>query len=293
MKKIGRILFCFLPFLLAYAIQFLASIPITGIVFLDAVVKAPQNSSFWDMYMGFAEDLMNQGFTSVVSLFYSVSVVIVFGFWYQKKFHALDVGSIPSHFNPMILLGLLLLVPGLQYVTNYVVSFTSAIHPQWLERYERLMETAGLTDASLLLVIYAVIIGPICEELIYRGITLAYAEKEMPFFLANFLQAFLFGVYHLNVIQGVYAFFIGLFFGLIYHRTKSIFPTILLHICFNCWGIFADEHFMYKADTPFFFVFWLVLGIVLTVLGLLSVRKGADMLNQKAKAKVFTNSSDI
>lgn len=293
MKKFGRILFCFVPFLLAYAIQILVSIPVTGIVFLNAVIKAPAGTGFWKMYMDFAYSLMDQSFTSLVSLLYSIAVVIVFGFWYQKRFHALDVKSIPSHFNPMILLGLLLLVPGLQYVTSYVTVATSAIHPQWLETYQKLVETAGLTDVSLLMGLYAIVIGPICEELIYRGVILSYAEKEMPFFLANFFQALLFGIYHMNVIQGVYAFVIGLFLGYICHKTKSIFPTMLLHICFNSWGIFADENFMYKADTPFFFVFWLVLGIILTILGLLSVTKGANRINRKNEAKVFTNSSDI
>lgn len=265
----------------------------TGIAFLHAITKAPAGTGFWNMYIDFANSLMDQSFTSLVSLLYSIAVVIVFGFWYQKRFHTLDVKNIPSHFNPMILLGLLLLVPGLQYVTSYITTFTSAIHPQWLDTYQKLIETAGLTDVSLLLGIYAVIIGPICEELIYRGVMLSYAEKEMPFFLANIFQALMFGIYHLNVIQGVYAFFIGLFLGWICHRTKSIFPSILLHICFNSWGVFAGEAFMYKSDTPFFFAFWLVFGIVLTALGLLSVKKGADKQNRKNQAKVFTNSTDI
>lgn len=275
MRKFGRILFCFIPFIAAYAIQFLVSIPVAGIVYTKALLDLPSHSSFLELTMNVQELLLSQEVTGTISLLYSLSVVILFGFWYQKRFRALDVKTIPTHFNPWILVGIVLLVPGLQYLTSYVATFTAAINPQWLENYEALIETAGLTDVSLLMGLYAVLIGPICEELIFRGITLSYAEKDMPFWVANLFQAILFGVYHLNMIQGVYAAFIGLFFGYIYRKTKSIFPCMLMHILFNGFGLFVPENFMYKADIVLFFFIWLIVGIILTVLGMLLVRKGA------------------
>ena len=59
-------------------------------------------------------------------------------------------------------------------------------------------------EPSLILVLYSVLIGPVCEELIFRGLTLKYAKRAMPFWVANFLQALLFGVFHMNMIQDVY-----------------------------------------------------------------------------------------
>lgn len=276
MKKITRILFCFLPFLLAYAVQICASIPVMGIVFADTMLKAEPGGSFWSMYMDFANVLTDSDVSGWISLLYAVICIFVFGYWYQKRFHGLDLKTLPSHFNPALLVGLVLLVPGLQYLSNYVVSITAAIHPQWLNTYEKLMETAGLTDVSLIMALYAVFVGPICEELIFRGVTMTYAEERLSFWAANLLQAGLFGLYHLNVIQGVYAFFVGLFFGYVYHKTKSIFPTMLLHMMFNAWGVFMDgKSFMYKADTPIFFVVWFMVGIILTILGIFFTKKGS------------------
>jgi hypothetical protein len=40
----------------------------------------------------------------------------------------------------------------------------------------------------------------------------------MPFWVANILQAVLFGIYHMNPLQGIYAFFIGLFLGYVCHK---------------------------------------------------------------------------
>lgn len=280
MKKFGHILFCGVPIILAFAVQFLVSIPAVGIRFLSALINESPGASFYNFYNDLLYSFMDSSFTSWISLFYSIATIIIFSLWYQKRFHALDVAAIPSHFNGKLILGIVLLTPGLQYATTYLINFISMLRPQWLRSYESLMETAGLTDVSLILACYAVVLGPISEELIYRGVTLSYAKKELPFWAANLTQSILFGVYHMNILQGIYAFFIGLFLGFVCHKTKSIFPSMLLHICFNLWGVFAtNELFMYKIDTPFFFIFWLVAGILLTVLGMFFIKSGSGTRN--------------
>lgn len=105
----------------------------------------------------------------------------------------------------------------------------------------------GLDEPSLILVLYSVLIGPVCEELIFRGLTLKYAKRAMPFWVANFLQALLFGVFHMNMIQGVYAFVVGIVLGFICEKSRSIYPSMLFHILFNIWGTFSPDWFMYKA----------------------------------------------
>lgn len=294
MRKFARVLFCFLPVLLALGIQFLVTIPCTGIALLRAFLQAPEGSDLLNVYMHFVRSLTeSKSYLSSVSLLYAIVCVPVFGLWYRKRFHAFSIRSLPGSFNPRILLGLLLIVPGLQYLSSYLVTFTALLHPQWLKNYEQLFEQAGLTDISLVMSIYAVVIGPISEELIFRGVTLSYARREMPFFAANIFQAALFGLYHMNVIQGVYAFFIALFFGYVFFKTGSIFPTMLLHILFNAWGIFASELFVYKQNTPFFFLLWFVAGIALTAAGSALVASGSKLLNRGATTKVLRDSSDI
>lgn len=274
MNKFTRILFCFVPFLLAYAIQLSVSIPVMGIVFADTVIKAEPGTSFWSMYADFANILTHQNVSGTISLLYSVSVIIVFGFWYQKRFEKLELRSIPSCFNVPRLFGLVLMVPGLQFLSTYVISFTAAIHPQWLDNYQKLMETAGLTDVLPIMAVYAIFTGPVCEELIFRGVIMSYAKERFSFWAANLIQALLFGLFHMNVIQGVYAFFVGMFLGYVRHQTKSMFPNMLLHILFNSWGVLiTDTNIMYKADTPLFFVIWFFVGLILTIFGMLLVKK--------------------
>lgn len=90
----------------------------------------------------------------------------------------------------------------------------------------------------------------------------------MPFWVANFLQALLFGVFHMNMIQGVYAFVVGIVLGFICEKSRSIYPSMLFHILFNIWGTFSPDWFMYKADTVPFFFLWFFVGTGLLVAGL-------------------------
>ena len=55
----------------------------------------------------------------------------------------------------------------------------------------------------------------------------------MPFMAANVLQAVLFGIYHMNLIQGVYAFVLGMILGFTAEYFHSIWAAVLLHACVN------------------------------------------------------------
>ena len=83
-------------------------------------------------------------------------------------------------------------------------------------------------------VLYGVILGPIAEELIFRGVTLYYTQKfTRRFWLANLVQATFFGVLHMNLVQGIYAAVLGMVLGWVYHRFRSLYASIWLHIFFN------------------------------------------------------------
>ena len=99
------------------------------------------------------------------------------------------------------------------------------------------MENAGISnEMSLILFIYSVILAPIGEELIYRGVTFSIAKQVFPFWLANIIQALLFGAYHMNLVQGCYAFALGLILAYVCHKGKSIYFSIFLHFLFNLWA---------------------------------------------------------
>ncbi len=90
-----------------------------------------------------------------------------------------------------------------------------------------------LSPGVVLLV--ACIIGPICEELLFRGLLAGrlarYGQKP-----GALVSALLFGLFHANLEQFFYAFLLGLLLAYAYYRTGSLGAPIVLHMLYNLFG---------------------------------------------------------
>ncbi len=83
--------------------------------------------------------------------------------------------------------------------------------------------------------LFAGILAPIFEELVFRGIMLdklrGYGDKT-----AIFFTALTFGLFHGNLSQFFYAFALGLILGYIAMKTNTIKYTVILHMAINIIG---------------------------------------------------------
>lgn len=275
MKRICNILLCILPLLASICLQNLAAIPLFGISAILLLLQGGSGLSLSQLLNQCSRIWSTSEFTTWISLVYVTASLFVFVFWYRKKM-AEGQEQVPfTHaFNKQVVIGTLLLAVGLQYLTTYLMGLVGALRPDWMEAYESLMRTAGVTSPSLLMVVYACLLGPISEELIFRGVTYGYAKKALPAAAAVCIQAILFGIFHLNMIQGIYAAFIGLFLGYICEAGGTIAHSILLHIFFNLCGIFVSPNISYQNGHPFFFLFWLTLGVLMVYAGIFLFQRG-------------------
>lgn len=99
------------------------------------------------------------------------------------------------------------------------------------------METAGLdSDIGLFMFIYAVILGHVCEELVFRGVTMRLVragtsvlgcQPDAGGSLRNLSH---------ELDSGIYAFVLGLVLGWICEKGGSIYFSMFFHILFNFWG---------------------------------------------------------
>jgi len=83
-------------------------------------------------------------------------------------------------------------------------------------------------------ILYVVLIGPLVEEIIFRGAIMRSLER----FGVNFaivVSSLLFAAYHLILFQSFFAFFIGLLLAYVCQRF-SIKWSMLLHILNNCFS---------------------------------------------------------
>lgn len=178
--------------------------------------------------------------TLLLSALASASCIIIFGLWYRQKFVKDRKVNLSKIFEHNGLLYITILGFGLQFVFSYILNFIYYIKPEWFGTYLELMNDLGMGN-SLISFILIVIIAPLSEELIFRGIIFEKAKKGLSFLAANILQALLFGIMHGNIIQGIYTFILGLILGAIYTKRKSILAAIYLHFVINLSGVILDK----------------------------------------------------
>lgn len=285
MKRIGRILFCLLPLLITIVLQNLITIPICGVTAVIIVLNH-RGISFPELMNELLSLLSTSSFIIFISMAYAIAALVIFGFWYRKKLAASQERiAVRSAFHPWIVLSLLLLSVGLQYVVSYLMNFVGILRPDWMHSYTELIDTAGIGTLSPLIIIYSIIIAPVSEELIFRGVTLGYAKKALSVTGAVCLQAVLFGIFHLNMIQGIYAAFLGLFLGYLREAGGSIAIPMLFHAFFNLFGSLANDSMFYHAEHPFFFLLWLTVGVLLTYAGIFLFQHGIAVRDGNTKNK--------
>lgn len=121
------------------------------------------------------------------------------------------------------------------------ISFALGFLPEkWLMDYAAASEDVTGTLSAVAL-ISTVLVAPIVEEILFRGIILSRLRKAMPVAPAILLSALVFGLMHGQILWIAYAAFLGIILALVAIRTKSILATILLHVTFNLTGMLVPR----------------------------------------------------
>jgi len=138
---------------------------------------------------------------------------------------------------------------------------------------------------TLILTLGAIVLAPIFEEIIFRGTILRgflsnYSPKK-----AIIYSALIFGLFHLKPEQVWGAIIIGLFFGWIYYKTKSIGITIILHFIANFSVLFQSflyyKYFNLNAVTTMSIYF---IPISFVLIFIISNRLSQKMKNVKTES---------
>lgn len=197
-------------------------------------------------------------------LAYHVVALPVFGLWY---YFGCKRPKLKQSFRNLSVQAIVIAIAGgvsMCLFSNAMVGVEQYLLPRAMENYMELMELADVGN-DWLVTMAAIVLAPIGEEILCRGLTLYYAKKALPYFwMANILQALLFGVIHGNLIQGLYAFAIGLMLGWVTERYHSLLPAMLLHFTVNFSStVWIEKAFFWIPDTLLSYL--ILLGITLFV----------------------------
>ena len=143
---------------------------------------------------------------------------------------------------------------------------------------------------NILMLILTIVVAPIFEEFMLRGVALKALSKYGTSF-AIIVTALIFALLHGNFIQGIPTFFMGIMFGVITVKSKSIIPAIIIHFINN--SLSMSEEYL-GAYFPYY-------GLIITVLFLIGaliliikyrhlIKMPKDILNHPSAWKCFFTS---
>ena len=229
-----EILLCFLIMVGFLLIQVLVMFPMI-------IVKMINEAPTLDPTLSDTEKvqvIMDSLDTVNVSFIATLVSLIVAVIWYRKvycKGYGINElkATCKKFVKPDILAGLFFAAVAMYFITFFVVAIISLVSPQVVEEYNGMMEDAGINEIDWKVIILTVVLAPINEECIMRGIILTRLKKNMAPVIAIIISAVYFGIFHLNIVQGIYAFVMGLFMAYIAYKYCSIIPSILFHAMFN------------------------------------------------------------
>ncbi|MCR4624910.1 MAG: CPBP family intramembrane metalloprotease [Lachnospiraceae bacterium] len=225
---------CFLIMIVFLLIQVVVTVPMMIIKMIELGPTIPDSMPYDQVY-NLLMDSIDVVTMSFVSTIVSMIVAVI---WYKKCFcKGYGLGEFKASckkiIKPDIIGGLFFAAVGLFFFTSIIVAIIYSVSPKAIDDYNDLMDSVGLSSYDWKMIVLTVLLAPINEECIMRGIILTRLKRKMIPVLAIILSAVYFGIFHLNLVQGIYAGILGLFMAYIAYKYRSIIPSIIFHAIFN------------------------------------------------------------
>lgn len=251
----------------AYLLLFLGSQSLISVAFvLVLTIWSIINGS-----LGNTAELMDRilEYTPHITLISAVLtiVILIAVFLIRKKKLFTEVCLVRT--QPRLVAAAAAMTPALYVFVIVVMGF---LPQSWLEDYAQ--ASVGLNNTGVLAFLATVIATPVVEEVIFRGLIQSRLARALPGWLSVVISALLFGLCHGQAIWIAYATLLGLLFGWMALRSRSILPSLLAHFVFNAIGHFSV---VLEGKVPA----WAVLG------GLLAISAVACLFAHRGLAQLF------
>ena len=184
----------------------------------------------------YTDQIGSSGFMTNLLLVTTLICGIVALLWYRfgivKKYDRSKWEAFKVQVNGKNIAKVAVLAIGCYGVALLLAELIAIVVPGSMEDYNEVLGMA-LSGNEIVAFITVVILAPVAEELAFRGIIFRMLEKNCPLVAAILLQAVLFGVYHMNIMQGIYVLPLAIVLGYVAYRTKSVYPCIFMHMINN------------------------------------------------------------
>nr|MBQ8244900.1 CPBP family intramembrane metalloprotease [Oscillospiraceae bacterium] len=158
-----------------------------------------------------------------------ISFVILYaakGSGYWKEIRKKEKSMVPGVFFSLLCLSI-----GAQMVNSFWVAGLELLFNQFDKSFETLLESVSGDSDTFSMFLYMAVLAPIGEEVLFRG----YALRSLQPYGKRFAvlgSAFLFGIFHGNLLQIPYAFLMGLILGYVTVEYSMVW-AVALHMFNN------------------------------------------------------------
>ena len=174
------------------------------------------------------EAAMSNAWGYIFAIF--VGAVILYA-WKGGEYWKSELFARKKAMKPTVFLSLLCLCAGSQMVNSLWVGLLEMILNQFGSSVAAMLEGVSGSADSFSMFLYSALLAPVAEEILFRG----FVQRSLRPFgrrFAIFGSAFLFGLFHGNLLQTPYVFLVGLVLGYVTEE-YSVFWAMGLHMFNN------------------------------------------------------------
>ncbi len=268
--NIADVMIAILPLFLMFTLNTICTLPGFAVGFYE--MSKSGNTETITNIAEVANGPMAQTAISIGLITYSVLAIVICYIWYKKAFLKKQIKIENKEvFNVKTVVLTILGTIGVWSIINLALILVNYLAPDLMESFNNLMKVSGIGTNPITTFFYVSLLGPIAEELLFRGLTQGYLRKAgLPVAAVLIGQAIMFGIAHMNPVQSTYAAFIGVFIGLIRYKYGNIRICCLAHIVNNTissyGSLLAERIGMSDTVTYVFFGIMSVVAVVVIVL---------------------------
>ena len=145
------------------------------------------------------------------------------------------------------------------------------------DSYSEVIDTLTVLEPKMIMQV--IVVSPVLEEAVFRfsfiglGLKLIGNLKKgsreiVNFWILNVISSIFFALYHGNIIQGSYAFLLGLLLGYIYYYLGKYLASLTVHMIINTSGLYLVPYLPSEMSDPL----KIVIGTIVMLICLVTVK---------------------
>ena len=246
-RNILEILLCIIIPIGAYLLLYAANFLVQNIAYIIICANLPQKANVYEFQNEAMKIFMSH--TSLLYILASILFLLVLLLIYKTtkliQFSGIQKRRLPQNgVMNIIAVGLILGV-----VFNVLLNVMASLIPEeWLKANQ---ESVGAFQGQHFLITFCAVsvFAPIVEELLFRGFLYNCMKKLTgKIWISSIITSILFGVYHGNILQAIYAGMLSFIMIWFYEQSHSLVASIIFHGAVNTSSIFTGILMFYNLE---------------------------------------------